>query len=189
MATPAANGRCGAFPGLPFGGLPGYFPFPSMAMPFGYPHPGLPPLMPSPFARPCTDPLCKGCPSMPGAPRFCPIGCPCAGSTGAPSAAGAPDLASMILAASSYNSLLAAHAGLGAFSSMPALSLASTSTPSIDHSTTTTTTANAQRNGHRSHNTANMCNWVSIDGPCLKKFDTAEELMNHLRTHANQVHR
>jgi hypothetical protein len=126
---------------------------------------------------------------MPGAPRFCPIGCPCAGSAGGPSGAGAPDLASMILAASSYNSLLAAHAGLGAFSSMPALSLASTSTPSVDHSTTTTTTANAQRNGHRTHNTANMCNWVSIDGPCLKKFDTAEELMNHLRTHANQVHK
>ncbi|XP_036402979.1 zinc finger protein 503 [Megalops cyprinoides] len=28
-----------------------------------------------------------------------------------------------------------------------------------------------------------VCNWVSANGPCEKRFSTSEELLNHLRTH------
>uniref|UniRef100_A0A3P9HSN7 Zinc finger protein 703 n=1 Tax=Oryzias latipes TaxID=8090 RepID=A0A3P9HSN7_ORYLA len=53
--------------------------------------------------------------------------------------------------------------------------LSSSTTPSISHPLYTY--------GFMVPNEPHACNWVSVTGPCDKRFATSEELLSHLRTH------
>ncbi|XP_012671271.2 zinc finger protein 703 [Clupea harengus] len=55
--------------------------------------------------------------------------------------------------------------------------LTSSSTPSLSHPLYTY--GFMLPNEHQQH----ACNWVSVGGPCDKRFSTSEELLSHLRTH------
>ncbi|KRY37600.1 Zinc finger protein Noc, partial [Trichinella spiralis] len=117
-------------------------------------------LVPPP--RPCADPFCKTCPA---AARACPIGCAqCAGH--APQ-----DFASSVW----MNPYLAS----------PFFNAAQFLTPP------TNTTAGQQllqfhQQYHQSSSSSSsyVCNWMTGDQYCGKRFASGDELLQHLRSHA-----
>ena len=131
----------------------------------------------------CTDPLCKGCPSISGL-RMCPPACPCANVAPTlppmpPPSTAAPDLTAMLL---SYQQLFGSLST--PFSMPPIVPPGTTATaPFVSEATSTTTSTGDIKPATSTQQ--HVCNWMNEGkGQCGKSFDTAEQLIVHLSSHA-----
>ncbi|KRY15090.1 Zinc finger protein Noc [Trichinella patagoniensis] len=154
-------------------------------------------LVPPP--RPCTDPFCKTCPA---AARACPIGCAqCAGHAPQDFASSVwmnPYLASPFFNAGLHPSVAAAAAAaaaqVGMFANLANALAGSNHHPTVAQFLTppTNTTAGQQllqfhQQYHQSSSSSSssyVCNWMTGDQYCGKRFASGDELLQHLRSHA-----
>ncbi|KRY84411.1 Zinc finger protein Noc [Trichinella pseudospiralis] len=144
-------------------------------------------LVPPP--RPCADPFCKTCPP---AARACPIGCAqCAGHASQDYASSVwmnPYLASPFFNAGLHPSVAAAAAAaaqVGMFANLANALAGSNHHPTVaqflnpQNSTTT-----GQQLQLQQQQQSYVCNWMTGDQYCGKRFASGDELLQHLRSHA-----
>lgn len=195
----ASTSKCGTCvtPGYPPHMFTHYFP-PTSAPGFPYAHSGVPSLplscypsfqssgMPI-FPRLCTDPYCKSCPPNPtipsltpssygGTARSCPLGC--TQCTTLP--------ADLSLWLNSYSLLNAGFHGLSN-PTLPSLAAAPNSAALVAAAAAASNPfAGHYPQNFNGQNVPPVCWWNSGEGYCLKRFANAEELLQHLRTHAHE---
>ncbi|KRZ10146.1 Zinc finger protein Noc, partial [Trichinella zimbabwensis] len=149
-------------------------------------------LVPPP--RPCADPFCKTCPP---AARACPIGCAqCAGHASQDYASSVwmnPYLASPFFNAGLHPSVAAAAAAaaqVGMFANLANALAGSNHHPTVaqfltpQNNTTAGQQLQLQQQQQQQQQQSYVCNWMTGDQYCGKRFASGDELLQHLRSHA-----
>jgi hypothetical protein len=121
------------------------------------------------FAPKCSDPFCKTCPAIAAAARSsgpcATIGCPCNQQHN--------DLSSFWL-----SSLFGLHGAVNPPAANPLFAAAASA-----YAASTAPSTNASSSGGGQQHT---CSWMTGNEFCGKRFNSSEELLQHLRTHTSQ---
>ncbi|KRX93029.1 Zinc finger protein Noc [Trichinella pseudospiralis] len=144
-----------------------------------------------PSPSPCADPFCKTCPP---AARACPIGCAqCAGHASQDYASSVwmnPYLASPFFNAGLHPSVAAAAAAaaqVGMFANLANALAGSNHHPTVAqflNPQNNTTTGQQLQLQQQQQQQSYVCNWMTGDQYCGKRFASGDELLQHLRSHA-----